>query len=106
MFLSFQRPCSVFSLSFYLIDLSLLHLHPQPGNLLRTTDGRLCILDHGMTLNVPNDLQYALLEFIAHINVEDYDAIIKAFSIRINIVPVLLNAGPEYKSLRRRVGEV
>ena len=42
----------------------------QPGNLLRTTDGRLCILDWGMTLEVPNDLQYALLEFIAHINSE------------------------------------
>jgi predicted unusual protein kinase regulating ubiquinone biosynthesis (AarF/ABC1/UbiB family) len=46
---------------------------------LRTTDGRLCILDHGMTLNVPKDLQYALLEFIAHINVEDYDSIPQDF---------------------------
>lgn len=51
----------------------------SPGNLLRTTDGRLCILDHGMTLEVPNDLQYALLEFIAHINVEDYDSIPQDF---------------------------
>lgn len=49
------------------------------GNLLRTTDGKLCILDWGMTLAVPNDLQYALLEFIAHINVEDYDAIPQDF---------------------------
>ena len=32
-----------------------------------------------MTLEVPNDLQYALLEFIAHINVEDYDAIPQDF---------------------------
>lgn len=32
-----------------------------------------------MTLNVPNDLQYALLEFIAHINVEDYDSIPQDF---------------------------
>ena len=46
---------------------------------MRTTDGRLCILDWGMTLDVPNDLQYALLEFIAHINVEDYDAIPQDF---------------------------
>ena len=28
-----------------------------------------------MTLGVPSGLQYALLEFIAHINTEDYDAI-------------------------------
>lgn len=32
-----------------------------------------------MTLDVPRDLQYALLEFIAHINVEDYDAIPQDF---------------------------
>ena len=32
-----------------------------------------------MTLEVPNNLQYALLEFIAHINVEDYDAIPQDF---------------------------
>eukprot|EP00977_Amphora_coffeiformis_P019132 scaffold6915_cov170-Amphora_coffeaeformis.AAC.9 len=56
-----------------------LHCDPHPGNLLRTTDGRLCILDWGMTLDVPNNLQYALLEFIAHINVEDYDAIPQDF---------------------------
>ena len=52
---------------------------PHPGNLLRTTDGRLCILDWGMTLAVPRDLQYALLEFIAHINAEDYDNIPQDF---------------------------
>lgn len=52
---------------------------PHPGNLLRTTDGKLCILDWGMTLEVPDNLQYALLEFIAHINVEDYDAIPQDF---------------------------
>lgn len=62
-----------------LLDTGVLHCDPHPGNLLRTTDGRLCILDWGMTLNVPNDLQYALLEFIAHINVEDYDAIPEDF---------------------------
>ena len=32
-----------------------------------------------MTLEVPNNLQYALLEFIAHINVEDYDSIPQDF---------------------------
>lgn len=32
-----------------------------------------------MTLGVPSDLQYALLELIAHINVEDYDSIPQDF---------------------------
>jgi len=62
-----------------LLDTGVLHCDPHPGNLLRTTDGRLCILDWGMTLDVPQDLQYALLEFIAHINTEAYDQIPQDF---------------------------
>merc|ERR1719199_1900861 len=62
-----------------LLDTGVLHCDPHPGNLLRTTDGKLCILDWGMTLAVPPDLQYALLEFIAHLNVEDYDAVPQDF---------------------------
>merc|ERR1740139_1387745 len=57
-----------------LLDTGVLHCDPHPGNLLRTTDGKLCILDWGMTLGVPQDLQYALIEFIAHVNAEDYEA--------------------------------
>lgn len=62
-----------------LLDTGCLHCDPHPGNLLRTTDGKLCILDWGMTLGVPNDLQYALLEFIAHINTEDFDSLPQDF---------------------------
>lgn len=76
-----------------LLDTGVLHCDPHPGNLLRTTDGRLCILDWGMTLAVPKDLQYALLEFIAHINTEDYDAIPQDF--------INLGFSPENVSLER-----
>jgi predicted unusual protein kinase regulating ubiquinone biosynthesis (AarF/ABC1/UbiB family) len=55
-----------------LLDTGVLHCDPHPGNLLRTEDGRLCVLDWGMTLTLPQDLQYSLLEFIAHCNSEDY----------------------------------
>jgi len=58
-----------------LLDTGCIHCDPHPGNLLRTLDGRLCILDWGMTLQVPPDLQYSLLEFIAHINTDDLDEI-------------------------------
>ena len=40
---------------------------------LRTTDGRLCILDHGMTLDIAPDLQYSLLEFVAHLTSDNYE---------------------------------
>jgi predicted unusual protein kinase regulating ubiquinone biosynthesis (AarF/ABC1/UbiB family) len=62
-----------------LLDTGELHCDPHPGNLLRTVDGQLCILDWGMTLRVPSDLQYALIEFIAHVNSEDYEAMPQDF---------------------------
>jgi hypothetical protein len=36
-----------------LLESGLLHCDPHPGNLLRTPDGRLCILDWGMVTNIP-----------------------------------------------------
>ena len=50
-----------------LLDTGTLHCDPHPGNLLRMSDGRLCILDWGMTTSVQNDIQYSLIEYIAHI---------------------------------------
>lgn len=58
-----------------LLDTGTLHCDPHPGNLLRTPDGRLCILDFGMCLEVPQDLQLALLEFIADLQAENYERI-------------------------------
>ncbi|KAL3922247.1 MAG: hypothetical protein SGILL_002310 [Bacillariaceae sp.] len=45
------------------------------GNLLRTKDGKLCILDFGMTLEVDPNLQYSLLEYIAHCSSDNYDKV-------------------------------
>ena len=58
-----------------LLDTGCLHCDPHPGNLLRTTDGKLCILDWGMTQQVPEDLQLALLEFIADLQAENYERV-------------------------------
>lgn len=69
------RLCAV-ALNAYLVmllELKSLHCDPHPGNLLRTTDGKLCILDFGMTLDIENDLQYSLLEYVAHLTAQDYD---------------------------------
>ena len=69
------RLCGI-ALNTYLtmmLDTGTLHCDPHPGNLFRTPDGRLCILDWGMTLDVPRDLQLSLLEFIADLNAENYE---------------------------------
>eukprot|EP00614_Pseudopedinella_elastica_P005859 CAMPEP_0172590974 /NCGR_PEP_ID=MMETSP1068-20121228/9682_1 /TAXON_ID=35684 /ORGANISM="Pseudopedinella elastica, Strain CCMP716" /LENGTH=846 /DNA_ID=CAMNT_0013387185 /DNA_START=196 /DNA_END=2736 /DNA_ORIENTATION=+ len=58
-----------------LLDTGTLHCDPHPGNLLRTPDGRLCILDWGMVIEVPADLQLSLLEFIANLNAENYEEV-------------------------------
>ncbi|KAL3803102.1 hypothetical protein ACHAW5_001966 [Stephanodiscus triporus] len=58
--------------------------------------GKLCILDWGMTLAVPDDLQYALLEFIAHINSEDYDSIPQDF-INLGFSPANERVKEEFK---------
>jgi predicted unusual protein kinase regulating ubiquinone biosynthesis (AarF/ABC1/UbiB family) len=63
-----------------------LHCDPHPGNLLRTTDGKLCILDWGMVLEVPSELQLSLLEFIAHLSAEDYEKVPDDL-VRLDFIP-------------------
>jgi predicted unusual protein kinase regulating ubiquinone biosynthesis (AarF/ABC1/UbiB family) len=55
-----------------LLELGLLHCDPHPGNLLRTPDGRLCILDWGMVTRLSPDLQLTLIEHVAHLTSADY----------------------------------
>ncbi|GKY92921.1 hypothetical protein MPSEU_000261100 [Mayamaea pseudoterrestris] len=54
---------------------SALHADPHPGNLLRTTDGRLCILDWGMVTRLDSKLQLTLIEHVAHLVSADYDEV-------------------------------
>ena len=69
------RLCSV-ALNAYLVmllDTGTLHCDPHPGNLLRTPEGKLCILDWGMVIQVPTDLQLSLFEFITNLNAKNYE---------------------------------
>jgi len=104
------RLCGV-ALNAYLVMLletGTLHCDPHPGNLLRTEDGKLCILDFGMTLSTPKDLQYSLLEFIAHLTAENYDDVpydlVKLDFLREDKVDLLVKTGalePLYYFLRQ-----
>ena len=53
------------------------HSDPHPGNLLRTKDGRLCILDWGMVTRLDPNLQITLIEHMAHLTSADYAEIPK-----------------------------
>ena len=45
---------------------------PHPGNLLRTPDGKLCIMDWGMVTRLDSELQLTLIEHMAHLTSADY----------------------------------
>ena len=59
-----------------LLETGLLHADPHPGNLIRTPDGRICILDFGLMTEVPPERAQALVEYIAHLSVEDFEAVV------------------------------
>jgi len=55
-----------------LLEIGVLHCDPHPGNLLRTPEGKLCILDWGMVTSIPSQLQLTLIEHMAHLTSRDY----------------------------------
>lgn len=58
-----------------MLEIGLLHCDPHPGNLLRTNDGKLCILDWGMVTLLEPNLQLTLIEHMAHLTSADYEEI-------------------------------
>eukprot|EP00793_Prasinoderma_coloniale_P005678 PRCOL_00004152-RA len=58
-----------------LLDTGTLHSDPHPGNLLRTRDGRLCILDFGLVTEIESEKRFAILEYIVHLIGRDYKSV-------------------------------
>lgn len=54
--------------------------------MLRTTDGKLCILDWGLVTSVRPDLQLTLIEHVAHLTAADY-AKVPSDLIKLGFVP-------------------
>lgn len=69
-----------------MLETGLLHCDPHPGNLLRTTDGKLCILDWGMVTRLDSDLQLTLIEHMAHLTSADYEEIPKDL-LKLGFIP-------------------
>jgi predicted unusual protein kinase regulating ubiquinone biosynthesis (AarF/ABC1/UbiB family) len=84
-----------------LLETGTLHCDPHPGNLLRTENGRLCILDWGLVTKVEGELQISFLEHIAHLTSRDFAAIPNDL-VRLGFVP----AGKEEAIAQAGVGEV
>lgn len=63
------------------------------GNLIRTTDGRLAILDFGLMTLVSEDIQYGMIEAIAHLIKRDYGAIARDF-VTLDFLPAGIDLDP------------
>ena len=77
-----------------MLETGTLHCDPHPGNLLRTPDGRLCVLDWGLVTSLDSELRLTLIEHVAHIVARDYAAI-PADLVKLGFVP----AGQEQAAL-------
>jgi aarF domain-containing kinase len=69
-----------------LLETGLLHADPHEGNLMRTRDGRVAILDYGLVTDVSPETSLALVEYIAHLTVGDWDGVCRDL-VRLGFIP-------------------
>ncbi|XP_060959856.1 uncharacterized protein LOC115722553 [Cannabis sativa] len=76
-----------------LLDTGFFHADPHPGNLIRTPDGKLAILDFGLVTKLTDDQKYGMIEAIAHLIHRDYGAIVRDF-VKLGFIPEGVNLEP------------
>merc|ERR1719223_1206902 len=69
-----------------LLDKGFFHADPHPGNMMRTEDGKLAILDFGLMTEITDDQKYGMVEAIAHLLNRDYSEIGQDF-INLDFIP-------------------
>mmetsp|Transcript_6147 Transcript_6147/g.10661 ORF Transcript_6147/g.10661 Transcript_6147/m.10661 type:complete len:870 (-) Transcript_6147:222-2831(-) len=83
-----------------LLDKGLFHADPHPGNMLRTPDGRLGILDFGLMTEITDEQRYGMVEAIAHLVHRDYAQIGADFK-RLDFIPTDVDVQPIVPALGR-----
>jgi len=83
-----------------LLDKGLFHADPHPGNMLRTPDGRLAILDFGLMTKITDDQRYGMVEAIAHLVHRDYAEIGADFR-NLDFIPQDVDVQPVVPALSR-----
>ena len=76
-----------------LLDTGFFHADPHPGNMIRTPDGRLAILDFGLMAEIDNEIKYGMVEAISHLIHRDYEAIVQDF-VTLEFIPPGTNLSP------------
>lgn len=59
---------------------------PHPGNLIRTLDGKLAILDFGLMTQITDNQKFGMIEAISHLVHRDYKGIGDDFK-RLDFIP-------------------
>ena len=83
-----------------LLDTGFFHADPHPGNMLRTPDGKLVILDFGLMTKITDDQKFGMIEAIAHLIHRDYDEIGNDF-VSLDFIPRGTDTRPLIPALSR-----
>lgn len=83
-----------------LLDTGFFHADPHPGNMLRTPEGKLVILDFGLMTQITDDQKYGMIEAIAHLIHRDYSEIGNDF-VNLDFIPKGVDTAPIVPALAR-----
>jgi len=83
-----------------LLEFGFFHADPHPGNMMRTTDGKLAILDFGLMTEVTDNQKYGMIEAIAHLLNRDYTEIGQDF-INLDFIPPNTDTKPIVPALTK-----
>jgi aarF domain-containing kinase len=83
-----------------LLDTGFFHADPHPGNLIRTPDGRLAVLDFGLMTEIDDDIKFGMVEAISHLIHRDYEAIVRDF-VTLDFIPPDTDLKPLLPALTR-----
>jgi len=83
-----------------LLDTGFFHADPHPGNMLRTAEGELVILDFGLMTEVTDNQKYGMIEAIAHLINRDYEYIGEDF-VNLEFIPKGVDTRPIVPALAR-----
>jgi len=83
-----------------LLESGFFHADPHPGNLIRTPEGKLCLLDFGLMTELTDDQKYGMIEAIAHLIHRDYSQIGEDFK-KLDFIPKEVDVEPIVPALTR-----
>ncbi len=62
-----------------LLETGFFHADPHPGNMIRTSDGKLCIIDFGLMSQMEDYQKYGMIGAITHLVKKDYYKVAEDF---------------------------